>query len=84
MTILNIWEKNFMVSIRAEGRVKVQCGWQSKPVMRGRINEKSLTKRDGQGQRTRDPRDQHSQISELHKIMLGEEKWKSSPKKGEA
>lgn len=81
MTILNIWEKNFMVSIRAEGRVKVQCDWQSKPVMRGRIKEKSLTKRDGQGQRTRD---QHSQISELHKIMLGEGKWKSSPKKGEA
>lgn len=81
MIISNIWEKNFNVAIREEGRVKAQRDWQSKPDMSGRVKEKSLTKRDGWGQRTRD---QHSQIYELHRIMLGKGKWKSSPREGEA
>lgn len=81
MIISNIWEKNFNVAIREEGRVKAQRDLQSKPDMSGRVKEKSLTKTDGWGQRTRD---QHSQISELHRIMLGKGKWKSSPREGEA
>lgn len=43
--------EEFYCSLRAEGRrVKAQRGWQSKPDMRGRVKEKSLTKRDGRGQ----------------------------------
>lgn len=70
MTILNIWEKNFIVAMRAEGRrVKAQRGRQSKLDMKGRVKEKSLTTRDGREQE--DKRAASPKLL-LHRIMLGE------------